>query len=162
MKTTPYQKRKACLALGGMGLLLATGYMWMSFQLPFGAREQPGAALFPVIIGVVLCFASLAAIWEGWKMDKAGQINLPAGSDRKRLLSVVGLMLGYFLALDLLGQIITSTVFCILLVRLLSDINWPRVLAYSLAMSIALNVVFIFMFKIPMPRGILYYYYVGN
>jgi hypothetical protein len=59
----------------------------------------------------------------------------------------------------LLGQIITSTLFCMLLFRVLSKISWLRVVVYSLAMSIALNIVFIFMFKIPMPRGLLMDYY---
>lgn len=159
MKTTALQKSKACLVLGSIGLFLAVGYLWMSFQLPFGKMDQPGAALFPVIVGVVLAAASLITMWEGWKMNRAEQIELPAGSGRKRLLSTIGLLLGYFLILPLLGQIITSTVFCMLLFRVLSKISWSRVVVYSLAMSIALNIVFIFTFKIPMPRGMLIDYF---
>ncbi len=159
MKTILVQKNKACLVLGGIGMFLAAGYLWMSFQLPFGQLDQPGAALFPVIVGVALFAASLVTMWEGWKMDKAEQIELPYGPDRKRLLSVIALLLGYFLLLPLLGQIITSTVFCALLFRVLSNINWPRVMVYSLVMSIVLNVVFILILKIPMPRGMLVYYF---
>ena len=88
-------------------------------------------------------------------MNRAEQIELPAGSDCKRLLSTIGLLIGYFLLLPLLGQIITSTVFCTLLFRVLSKISRLRVVVYSLVMSIALNIVFIFTFKIPMPRGML-------
>lgn len=159
MKTTALQKSKACLVLGGVGLFIAIGYLWMSFQLPFGKIDEPGAALFPVIVGVVLAAASLITMLEGWKLDRAEQIELPTGSDRKRLLKTIGLLLGYFLLLPLLGQIITSTVVCTLLFRVLSKISWSRVVAYSLAMSIALNIVFIFMFKIPMPRGMLVEYF---
>jgi putative tricarboxylic transport membrane protein len=159
MKTTALQKSKSCLVLGGIGLFLAVGYLWMSFRLPFGKMDQPGAALFPVIVGVVLATASLITMWEGWKMNKADQIQWPAGSDRMRLLRTIGLLFGYFLLLPLLGQIITSTVFCTLLFRVLSKISWSRVVVYSLMMSIALNIVFVFMFKIPMPRGMLIDYF---
>ena len=92
-------------------------------------------------------------------MNRAERIELPTGSDRKRLLSTIALLFGYFLLLPLLGQIITSTVFCMLLFRVLSKNSWSRVVVYSLVMSISLNIVFIFTFKIPMPRGMLIDYF---
>jgi hypothetical protein len=107
---------------------------------------------------VVLILASLATIWEGWRLEKSVLAELPAGEDRKRVLSLLGLLLGYFIALPWLGQILSSTVFCILLVRVLSDLRWPRIVVYSLVMSIALYVVFVFLLKVPMPRGILVFY----
>ena len=155
MKTTTVQKSRACLLLGGSGLVLAVGYLWMAFKLPFGTLDQPGAALFPVVVGIVWAAASLITLREGWKMNRAEQIEMPAGPDRKRLLGTIGLLLGYFLLLPVLGQIVTSTLFCTLLFRVLSKISWTRVIVYSLLMSAALNVVFIFTFKIPMPRGLL-------
>ena len=155
MKTTAWQKRNAYLVMGGLGLFFAAGYLGMSFQLPFGRLDQPGAGVFPVIVGVMLLLASLTTMWEGWQLDKAEPIDLPAGADRKRLLSLIGLLFGYFLALPWLGQIISSTVFCILLMRVLSDLRWPRIVAYSLVMSIALYVVFVFLLKVPLPRGTL-------
>lgn len=155
MKKAALQKSKACLVLGGSGFVLAVGYLWMSFKLPFGKLDQPGAALFPVVVGVVWAAASLITLWEGWKMSRAEQVELPGGTDRNRLLATIGLLLGYFLLLPLLGQIVTSTLFCLLLFRVLSKISWTRVVVYSLIMSVALNIVFIFAFKIPMPRGLL-------
>ena len=159
MKTTAFQKSKACLVLGGIGLVLAVGYLWMSFKLPFGRLDQLGAALFPVVVGVVWVAASLITLWEGWQMNRTEHIEMPGGSDRNRLLATIGLLLGYFLLLPLTGQIVTSTLFCLLLFRVLSKISWTRVVVYSLAMSVALNVVFIFAFKIPMPRGMLIDYF---
>ena len=155
MKTTAWQKRNAYLVMGGLGLFFAAGYLGMSFQLPFGRLDQPGAGVFPVMVGVMLLLASLTTMWEGWQLDKAEPIDLPAGADRKRLLNLIGLLLGYFLALPWLGQILSSTVFCILLMRVLSDLRWPRIVAYSLVMSIALYVVFVFLLKVPLPRGTL-------
>lgn len=155
MKTTSLQKHKAYLWTGGIGLFFAAGYLGMSFQLPFGRLDQPGAGVFPVIVGVMLMLASLAAMWEGWQMDKAEHIDLPAGADRKRLLSLIGLLFGYFVALPWLEQIISSTLFCILLMRVLSDLSWSRIVAYSLVISTALYVVFVLLLKVPLPRGML-------
>ena len=155
MKTTSLQKRNAYFVIGGIGLVLAAGYLWMSFQLPFGQMDQPGAGVFPVIVGVTLTLASLITMWEGWQLDKTVRLNLPVGADRRRLFSLIGLLVGYFLALPWLGQMISSALFCALLMRVLSDLGWPRIVAYSLVMSIALYVVFVFLLKVPLPRGTL-------
>ena len=155
MKTTPFQKRKGFLALGGLGLLFSAVYLGMSLQLPFGQLDQPGAGVFPIIVCIILILASLTTVWEGWKMDRAQRVELPAGVDRRRLLGLIGLLFGYFFALPWLGQFISSTLFCVLLMRVLSDLRWPRIVAYSLAISIALYVAFVFLLKVPMPRGIL-------
>ena len=155
MKTTSFQKGNAYLVTGGIGLFLGAGYLGMSFQLPFGRIDQPGAGLFPVIVGVVMMFASLTTMWEGWRLGKAKQVEFPAGVDRKRLLSLIGLLFGYFLALPWLGYITSTTLFFILVMRVLSNLGWPRIVAYSLAMTLALYVVFLFLLKVPMPRGML-------
>ena len=155
MKTTSVQKRKVYLVMGGLGLFFAVGYLGLSFQFPFGQLDQPGAAVFPIMVGVILILASLATMWEGWQMDKTVLVELPAGEDRKRVLSLIGLLLGYFITLPWLGQITSSTLFLILLMRVLSELSWPRLVVYSLAMSLALYAVFIFLLKVPMPRGLL-------
>jgi predicted small integral membrane protein len=155
MSAASLQKRKGYLAIGGIGLFLAAGYLGMSFQLPFGQLSRPGAAVFPVMVGVLLLLVSLATVWEGWRLDEGERIDLPAGADRTRLLSLIGLLLGYFVTLPWLGQIVGSALFCILLIRLLSGLSWPRVVAYSIPMSIGLYIVFVTLLKVPLPRGIL-------
>jgi putative tricarboxylic transport membrane protein len=155
MKTTSFRKRKGYLTMGSGGVFIAAIYLGISFQLPFGQMDQPGAAVFPVAVGVILLLASLTTLWEGLRMDRGEQVSLPAGEDLRRMLSLIGLLLSYFLALPWLGQIISSTLFGILLMRVLSDLGWPRIVAYALVISIALYAVFVMLLKVPMPRGIL-------
>ena len=54
MKTAAFQKRKGYLVMGGGGLVAAAVYLGLSFRLPFGEMDQPGAAVFPVVVGVIL------------------------------------------------------------------------------------------------------------
>ena len=154
MKTAAFQKRKGYLVMGGGGLLTAAVYLGLSFRLPFGEMDQPGAAIFPVLVGIVLVVASLTTLWEGWRMDRAEEVDLPGGADIRRLLILIGLLLGYFLALPWLGQIVSSLLFCMLLIRVLSHLGWTRIVAYSLTISISLYAVFVILLKVPMPRGI--------
>jgi putative tricarboxylic transport membrane protein len=151
--TQAVQKRKGYLAVGGIGAFFAAGYLGLSAQLPLGEMRQPGAALFPLMAGLLLLAGSLAAIWEGWKMERAEQVEFPVGADLARLLAVVALLLGYFIALPWLGQLLSSTLFCVLLMRTLSSLSWQRLILYSVVMSGTLYVAFIYVLKVPMPRG---------
>ena len=155
MEATSLQKRAGYLVIGAIGLFLAAGYLGMAVQLPFGELERPGAGIFPVAVGVMLALVSLATVWEGWRTGGGARVEFPAGGDRKRLLALVALLFFYFLALPWLGQILASSIFVMLLMRVLSHIGWPRIVGYSLAISIALYLVFVHLLQVPMPRGLL-------
>lgn len=155
MSTTRIQKRKAYLVVGGLGLAFSVAYLALSSQLPFGQRDQPGAAVFPMMVGVVLVLASLATLNEARQMPRAEHVELPAGPDRMRVLGLIAALLGYFLLLPWLGQIATSMLFFVALMRLLSQYSWPRLVAYSVVMSLAVYGVFVLVLKVPMPAGVL-------
>lgn len=157
MNAATLPKSKAYLWIGAAGVLVAVGYLGASLELPFGRLDQPGAGTFPIVAGVILLVASLITIWEGWQLNPALRIELPHGADLKRLVSLVALLFGFFIALPLLGQLISSTIFCILLMRVISGVSWPRIMIYSVLMCGALYGVFVFLLKVPMPRGVLAY-----
>ena len=85
-------KRSAYLATGGLGILLSAGYLAMATQLPLGEMDAPGAGLFPVLVGAIMCFASLTTVWEGWQTPRADGIELPVGQDRARLFKLIFLL----------------------------------------------------------------------
>ena len=155
MTTSRLQKRKAYFVVGGLVVVASVFYLSLSFQLPFGQRDQPGAAVFPVAAGLILMLAGFVTLYEAWQMDPAIHITLPVGKDLGRLLGLAGLLLAYVVVLPWLGQIVSSALFSIFLMRLLSNYAWPRVILYSLLMAAMLDAVFVFMLKVPMPSGIL-------
>jgi putative tricarboxylic transport membrane protein len=155
MATKTVGKRKGYIAIGGAGLVVGASYLGLALELPFGALDQPGAAVFPVAVGILMLLVSLAAIWEGWRLDIGEQVEFPIGDDLRRLLGLVGLLLVYFVTLPWLGQLIGSALFCAGLIRLLSTTGWLRSLVYGLVMAVVLYAVFVVAFKVSMPRGIL-------
>ena len=155
MDSTRLQKRKGYIVIGAVGLLFSAGYLGMSIQLPLGGIARPGAGVFPIVVGVLLAFTSLAAMWEGWCTSSEEHVELPAGRDGKRLMVLIGALLLYILALPWLGQIVSSSLFLILLMRVLTDVGWSRIIAYALAISLSLYGVFVLVLNVPMPRGIL-------
>ena len=117
--------------------------------------DQPGAGVFPIVAGCVLIAASLSAIWEGVRLDPLVTVDIPTGADLKRLLSLVALLIAFVIAIPLLGQLIASVIFCILLMRCLSDLGWVRIVASSLLVCGGLYVAFVMVLKVPLPGGLL-------
>src|SRR5690606_18140855 len=137
------------------GLIFAAAYLQQSLQLPLGRLSQPGAAVFPLIVGTIMALASLLTVWEGWRLARHEMVEWPIGEDRRRLLWLIAIMVGYVATLPWAGQVIGSILFCMLLMRILSRLSWLRIAAYSLVLSGALYWVFIILLKVPMPRGVL-------
>jgi putative tricarboxylic transport membrane protein len=144
-------KKKSYTWTGLLGLLLSAGYLHISLDLPMGALDEPGAGLFPILVSAVMAFASAAAMWEGYKAPTSDAIELPTGGDSARLVKLVLLLSAYFVAIPWLGYSVSSLIFCILLIRLLSDTNWMRSILYSIIMTAVVYVVFIYLLKVPMP-----------
>jgi hypothetical protein len=119
-----------------------------------GRVRQPGAGVFPVISGFLLLLGSVSALWEGMKQRNSEKVELPAGSDLLRLLAVLGGVLGYLILLPVLGQLISSTLFCFVLIRALSSLSIWRVVLYAVLMSGAAYVLFVRILMLPMPVGI--------
>ena len=151
MKSHSLSKRTAYLSTGGLGLLLSAGYLAMASQLPFGEMDAPGAGLFPVLVGGILAFASVATIWEGWKAARAEGIEIPVGQDRLRLFKLIALLALYFTAMPWLGYSLSSWVFAALLMRLLSALPLLRCTAYAALMTSVIYFFCIYLLKVPMP-----------
>jgi putative tricarboxylic transport membrane protein len=144
-------KKKSYTWAGLLGLLLSAGYLHVALDLPMGALDEPGAGLFPILVSAIMAFASAAAMWEGYKAPTSEAIELPTGGDSARLVKLVLLLSAYFVAIPWLGYSVSSLIFCILLIRLLSDTNWMRSILYSIIMTAVVYIVFIYLLKVPMP-----------
>ena len=148
-------KRGAYLATGAIGVALAAGYLALARRLPMGEMDQPGAGVFPVIVGILVLLASLAVLWEGWRMPADATVEMPAGADAGRVACLLGLIVGYVVLLPWLGQLVGSFLFCLLLVRLLSGQGWVRAAIPAAAIAAAAYLVFVRLLQVQMPRGIL-------
>ena len=151
MTGSSISKRTAYLSTGGLGLLLSAGYLAMATQLPLGEMDAPGAGLFPVLVGAIMCFASLATVWEGWKTPRTDGIALPVGQDRARLFKLIVLLALYYTVMPWLGYSLSSWAFALLLMRLLSTLSWWRCGAYAALMTAVIYFCFIYLLKVPMP-----------
>ena len=154
MQSVQWSRSKGYIVVGAIGICLSVFYLALSFQMPMGRVRQPGAGVFPVISGFLLLLGSVSALWEGMKQRNSEKVELPAGSDLLRLLAVLGGVLGYLILLPVLGQLISSTLFCFVLIRALSSLSIWRVMLYAVLMAGAAYLLFVRILMLPMPGGI--------
>lgn len=154
MNSIELSRSKGYLVVGVIGVFLSVTYLALSFQLPMGRLRQPGSGVFPAMAGIAFLVGSLAAILEGIRPSRGETYELPVGEDCRRVLTVLGGVFAYLVLLPWLGQLLSSLLFCILLIKALSTLSMVRVLIYAVLMSSMAYVLFVTILKLPMPAGI--------
>ena len=148
--------------IGVLALLLAAVYAVDAWQtLSMGRWHKPGAAIFPIALGLLLTIAAISVMLEkhgGANDPMPATFSLPAGADLRRLLKVMAAFALYFLAMPLLGNLIASALFLLATMWLLSDDpnkSVMRLSLYAMAMALVFEVFFVRLLKVQMPAGVL-------
>jgi hypothetical protein len=153
--TAPHNKRLGYFVTGAVGLVLSAIYLFLSRDYSFGEMDQPGARVWPTVVGLMMVVSSGFVLWEGWRMSPTETFEMPSGPGAKRVVLMIVLMVAYFASMEFLGQLIASALFCVFFMRLVSPLTWPKLVAASLGISLGLYVIFVVVLKIPMPKGVL-------
>ena len=148
--------------VGVLALLLAAVYAVDAWQtLSMGRWHKPGAAIFPIALGLLLAISAISVLLErhdGAADPMPATFSLPSGVDLRRLLKVMGAFALYFLAMPLLGNLIASALFLLATMWLLSDDpnrSVARLSLYAVAMALMFEVFFVRLLKVQMPTGML-------
>jgi hypothetical protein len=144
-----------------LALLLSAVYAVGAWQtLSIGRWHKPGAAIFPIAVGLLLAISAISVLIErhgGADDPMPATFSLPAGADLRRLLLAIGAFAIYFLAMPLLGNMIASALFLLAAMWLLSDDPEPsiaRLALYAVAMAFGFELFFVRLLKVQMPAGL--------
>ena len=147
--------------VGVLALLLAAVYTVDAWQtLSMGRWHKPGAAIFPIAVGLLLAISAISVLLErhgGAEDPMPATFALPAGNDLKRLLLVLAAFAIYFVAMPLLGNMIASALFLLAAMWLLSDDPEKSVLRlaiYAVVSALVFEVFFVQLLKVQMPAGV--------
>lgn len=147
--------------VGVLALLLGAIYIAGAWQtLSMGRWHKPGAAIFPIAVGVLLAISAISVLLE--KHRGAGDpipatFSLPAGADLRRLLLVMAAFALYFLAMPVAGNMIASALFLLAAMWLLSDDpdkSILRLAIYAVVGAMVFEFFFVRLLKVQMPAGI--------
>jgi len=120
--------------------------------------SQPGAAVFPLIIAILMLVSSLVILFEDMRSLDSGEgpLGLPSGVGLHRLLGVVASLVGYVVVAYLVGHLIASFLLSLALVHLIKPGSWVRTVVIGLAISLSAYAMFISILGVPMPKGVLW------
>ena len=147
--------------VGVLALLLSAGYTVDAWQtLSVGRWHKPGAAIFPIAVGLLLAISAVSVLLErhgGADDPTPAAFSLPAGADLRRLLMVLAAFALYFLMMPVVGNMIASALFLLATMWLLSDDpdkSIARLTIYAVVIALSFEVFFVRLLKVQMPAGL--------
>jgi hypothetical protein len=142
-----------------------TGAVLLAFAIAFSAGALkfytysgpggPGSAFLPFWLGILMAVLALMLLASALREPGAGPEWLPRGEGRKRLLVVLGVTIALVALLKVLGMMLGTALFLIVLLRLIDRSPWPLALSVA-ALTSGLNyLVFTHWLRVPFPVGVL-------
>lgn len=151
--------KQSDMVSGGVMFLFGALTVILSLQMPIGTFRAAGSGLFPLCLGILLIGLSalfmLKALGSGKEEEKK---DAPAEAEAGSLLPVVAFLAILALAtlfLTTLGYPVVSFLLMLGLLRVLGSKRWPLNLAVSLGTAAGSHIVFVYLLKIPLPKGFL-------
>ncbi len=138
-----------------LGLIIS---IW-SATFPLGTRESIGPGIMPLACGMALVLLGSLLLFQARKRpglpSKPAAPLVPRGAAFTRVaLSIGGLLLSA-LAFDLLGFILTFCLLILFLMQVIQRIRWGTAISYTLLFTFGTYLVFHFLLKAPLPRGLI-------
>ena len=132
-------------------LLLGLFAIWETRHINIGNFANPGAGLFPLLIGVLLVISSLISLWRGHG-ERALQIS--EATNIRNVLFGIGILLIFRFGLPLFGYTLTTFLMFILLLKIVGDQKWLKTIVYSAMFTSVTYLVFVKFLAIRFPKGI--------
>jgi hypothetical protein len=143
-------------------LVLGLGIMALSAWAVVSALAWPWkAALFPLVIAIpVFCLAAAEVVWllfgstpRSDVMDFQLSADLPEKVRHQRTLVAIGWIVGFFVAIVLLGFPAAVPLFVFLYVKIQGREGWGLSLIFTLAVSALFYALFDRLLHVPFPDG---------
>jgi putative tricarboxylic transport membrane protein len=142
---------------GGGLIFLAVGIYGLIFSvpLPLGKWNQPGPAIFPLGLSILLCIFGVSWFVHG-KREKRETVGL-GKFVRKYItpLKIIGITAAYILTFDLLGYLLTSTLYLFILLLWVSHYRLWVAAMLAIGFGIGSWLFFGKLLATPLPKGIL-------
>lgn len=148
--------KQSSVAISLILIGLAGFILLQSRNLAFGSLRAPQTAFFPTTLATLLLIFSvmlLAQTLLGGEIRR-GPGNIVA-EGWVRIGATLATMVGFALALERLGFLLTTFLLMVLLLRAIESQRWPKVVAIALITTLSSYAIFGWLLGIPLPGGVL-------
>jgi putative tricarboxylic transport membrane protein len=144
---------------GLVGLIFSVPYVYYAWtELGFGRWRSPGAAIFPIAVGVIVALASISVLLE--RAGKSEEMHgatytLPQGESLRKLVFVLGSFAIYFVAMEYAGHQAASAIFLIVAMSLIAEELTVKIAIYGVVIALAFQLLFVRFLQVQMPKGLI-------
>jgi len=139
---------------GFVFLILSLGICLESVRLSLGILHRPGPGFVSFIAGVAMGVLSLVLMIRNISQEGTRTLWTPE-ANKKGVGTIIGLLLGYALLLDLLGFLATAILFFLFTSRFVAHLSWRNSVVLAISSSVAAYLIFQVWLKTQLPTGIL-------
>jgi putative tricarboxylic transport membrane protein len=132
--------------------LIGIGTAIEAIKLRVGTATEPQPGFFPFLGGVVITILSMVLFSQAWRGKSAGSQMF--GDLWRPAFLILGLFF-YISVLDFLGYILSTTILCAIVLRIMDTKRWWVLIGVSLILSIGTYGLFDRLLSMPLPCGIL-------
>ena len=144
--------RITAAALLAFGVAFAAGALkYYAYWGPGG----PGPAFLPFWLGVVMALLAGLMLASALKSRDPGAAWMPHGEERKRVLVVLAVTGAFVALLNVVGMVLGSALFLVVLMRFLDRNPWPLTLSVAVAAAGINYAIFTYWLRVPFPVSVL-------
>lgn len=117
--------------------------------------DGPGSAFLPFWLGVIMAVLAAMLLAGALRSRDPGAEWLPKGEGLKRLALVLGVTIAFVALLKIVGMILGTALFLVVLMRVLDRSPWPLTLSVAAATAGLNYLVFTYWLRVPFPVSVL-------
>ena len=135
-------------------LVLAGLYIVVALKLPLGTMSRPGAAFFPLLVGVFAVIVGAGSLVTARTATPVarGEAELDAPARRRRVAVSVLALVGFCALVPWAGYPVTAVVFVAVVLRYLGA-SWVGAITMGVVSAAASYGLFGILLDVPLPRG---------
>ncbi len=134
---------------------LGVGISLMSLRYGHGTFSAPAPGFLSFWSGVMTSFFSVIGFFATWRRESPKKREPFLGPLSFKSFAILLTLVGYAFLLDILGFLICTFLFMLILLRTFEANNWKVVCTGSLGTAVACYLIFYFWLKTQLPVGIL-------
>ena len=120
----------------------------------YWGENGPGPAFLPFWLGLVMALLAALLLAGAWRSRGPEEAWLPRGEGLKRLAGVLGATIALVALLNVIGMVLGTALFLIVLMRFLDRTPWPLTLTLAVAVAGINFLVFTRWLGVPMPLSV--------
>jgi len=131
----------------------------LSVQMPLGTFRAAGSGLFPLCLGILLMMLSAAflvkVLWSPRELARMDASDMEGAGSARPVVAFLAATALATLLLNALGYLIVSFLLMAALLRILGSQRWALNLTVSLLTAACSHTLFVYLLKVPLPKGFL-------